>query len=78
MLHAVLGQAYFGLRENLTAETMSRLSELFASEEVLRKGIFTDMMYGKTTSKEEARRRPEIENEWMANRDFDFVKEAGW
>ncbi len=77
LLHAVLGQAYFGSASNLTAQMSEQLASLFASEEVLRKGLFTDMMYSKTTSKEEARTMPEIEK-WKDNAEFDFVKEAGW
>lgn len=51
LLHAVLGQAYFGLEKNLTEHQLSELQELFSSEEVMRKGIFTDLIYMQTTSK---------------------------
>ena len=43
----------------------------------MRKGLFTDMMYMRTTSKEEARNMPDIDN-WRDTKDFDFINEAGW
>ncbi len=47
LLEAVLGQAYFGLRKNLTREQEEEVQQLFSSEEVVVKGILTDMMYSK-------------------------------
>jgi len=64
-------------RENLTAETMSRLHSLFSSEEVMRKGVFTDVMYSRTVSEAEAREMAALED-WRASQNLDFVKEAGW
>lgn len=43
----------------------------------MRKGIFTDMMYMKTISKEEAKKMPDIDL-WEDSKDFDFINEAGW
>jgi hypothetical protein len=40
---------------------MSTIKKLFSSEEVVRKGLFSDMMYMRTTSKEIARDLPDIE-----------------
>ncbi|TRY76324.1 hypothetical protein TCAL_15908 [Tigriopus californicus] len=77
MLHSVLGQAYFGLKENLSDSQMEKLRALFSSEEVMRKGIFTDMMYMKTTSKEEAQTMPDID-QWQESQSFDFITDAGW
>ena len=77
MLKSVLGQAYFGLKSELSPEQLTRLKELFSTEEVMRKGIFTDMMYMKTTSREEAMEQPDIEA-WRESKDFDFINEAGW
>lgn len=77
MLHSVLGQAYFGLKENLSDSQMEKLRALFSSEEVMRKGIFTDMMYMKTTSKEEAQKMPDIDL-WQESKNFDFITDAGW
>ena len=47
LLQAVLGQAYFGLKANLSPEQEEKVQRLFSSEEVVKKGILTDMMYSK-------------------------------
>jgi hypothetical protein len=47
---------------------MRRLKALFSTEEVMRKGVYTDLMYQKTTSREKAKASPEIDN-WREQKD---------
>ncbi len=54
LLHAVLRQAYLGLTSDLSPETLSRVREVFSSEEVVRKGLVTDVMFEQTAYRQEA------------------------
>lgn len=73
----MLSQAYFGSRHNLSQSDMAQLRELFGGEEVVRKGILADLMYMQTNSKDIAKQMSNPDD-WEANKDFDFVAEAGW
>lgn len=77
LLGAVLSQAYFGSRKNLTQETMSKLKDLFSSEDVVKKGLLADLMYMTSASKDDSKSMLNPDD-WVASKDYDFVSEAGW
>lgn len=77
LLGAVLSQAYFGSRKNLTDDKMTALKSLFSSEDVVQKGLLADVMYMSTARKSDAASMMNPDD-WMASRDYDFVSQAGW
>ena len=55
LLGAVLSQAYFGSRSNLSEEALKQLKDLFSAEDVVKKGLLADIMYMSTANKNEAK-----------------------
>ena len=55
LLGAVLSQAYFGSRNNLSEQAMNQLRALFSAEDVVKKGLLADIMYMSTANKNEAK-----------------------
>ena len=74
---AVLAQAYFGSRGNLSDSKMAQIRNLFGDQDVVTKGLLSDLMYGNTSSKATAQRLLNPD-EWNETSSFDFVNEAGW
>lgn len=77
LLGAVLSQAYFGSRNNLSEQALSQLRTLFSAEDVVKKGLLADIMYMSTANKEEAKSLLDPDD-WKSSKDYDFVAEAGW
>ena len=57
---AVLAQAYFGSRGNLSDSKMAQIRNLFGDQEVVTKGLLSDLMYGNTSSKAKAQRQRSV------------------
>jgi hypothetical protein len=49
LLRAVHSQAYHGSAEELSADQLSEVAKIFASEEVIRKGFLADYMFQETS-----------------------------
>ena len=48
LLRSVLGQAYYGMAEDLPEDQLAEVAKIFAAEEVIKKGFLVDYMFQET------------------------------
>ena len=48
LLRSVLGQAYYGMPEDLPEDQLAEVAKIFAAEEVIKKGFLADYMFQET------------------------------
>lgn len=79
LLDAVLRQAYFGHTDDLDADELVAIKAVFASEDVVKKGMLTDSMGEIFATKDEAMHKASaVWSEWKLQANKTFVAEAGW
>lgn len=76
-------QAYFGVETGhaIEGERLNKLRDLFEKDEVLRKGLFTDLMYANETSREaaEALAADAVDNSTVAGfKNVTYIRDAAW
>ena len=77
LLSSVLSQAYLGSRSQLPNKTLEEIRRLFSSKDIVTKGLLADIMYMNTSRKAEAKDSLEPD-EWVNQKDFPYIYEAGW
>ena len=79
LLLSVLRQAYFGSQEHLTSDELAMVRHIFSDEEVVRKGILTDIMFQNTPFRSEAMNASELTKaRWKEVANLTYVSDAGW
>jgi len=77
LLNLVLRQAYFGAKTNLSHDQIEAVGSIFASEDVVSKGLLADFMFQSTPYRKEALKE-KFGNLWENTSNEAYVREAGW
>ena len=79
LLLAVLRQAYFGSKEELSGGDLAAVRRIFSSEEVVRKGILADMMFTQIPYRQQALHFVKnLTDDWNVMAGEAYISDAGW
>nr|XP_040563668.1 uncharacterized protein LOC121113868 [Lepeophtheirus salmonis] len=77
LLHAVLEQAYFGIRDGTASREMEDIRRIFGDEDLVKKGVLADTMFMMTPYRSEAYELAK-KDDWAKLMNVTYVTDSGW